>query len=188
MTMLLAAQCHIGSKNCEVFLSSRMYLIADSHGALRMEAPPRRYPYHQRRQNLAENRPRGPRHCNHRESRRCRRCQRTTLWTTSGLEVCRTCWRYLCRWPIHPRCIHELQLSFFQRGIFLRLSTLTIAPPHHRHGSPNRPPGTTRRRQSLHPRHCSLRHRLSSPIRRYRHPHKQQVPPLRRSRLVAPCA
>lgn len=76
----------------------------------------------------------------------------------------------------------------FKEVHFSNQSILILAPSHHRHGSPNRPPSTTRRRQSFHPRHRSLRYRLPSPIRRYCHSHKQQVPSLRRSHLVAPCA
>src|SRR5436190_13138691 len=65
-------------------------------------------------------------------------------------------------------------------------SLLTVlAPSHYCNGSTNRSSSIKRRCESIYSSHCSLRHRFSPSICRYRHSNEQQISSFGRSYLVA---
>lgn len=175
ITLLLSAQTHIGTKNCETAMEPYVWKrrpdgacssqdIAGSpllcHTAyVDPSSDPLRHPHYQRRQNLGEGRPRRPRNCFY--PKPIGRCSdlRPSLRSTRCTQVCTTHRRSSdCR-PLYSRFFHQLHYPLIQG-----------AQADHRHRPPCRPPGDPRSRLCQHPRYRHLRYRRSSPVRRCCHP------------------
>lgn len=129
--LLLAAQCHIGTKNCDKQMEPYVWKRrADGTGrrsSFLTEKPNNihRYPRSQHRQDMGEARSRCTNHRCYRKPQRRLRDLCPPLRPPCGPQVRRQHWCPGHRRPLHPRFIHQLHHPFVQG-----------APPHHRYRPP----------------------------------------------------